>query len=56
MPLTDPTYVGQVASVTGSVVRVRLRDDIPSTLILIAGESYRVGQIGSFFSDPPGTC
>ena len=25
MPLTDPTFVGQVASVTGAVVRVRLR-------------------------------
>lgn len=54
MPLTDPTYVGQVASVTGSVVRVRLRDDIPSTLIMIAGESYRVGQVGSFFRIPLG--
>lgn len=54
MPLTDPTYVGQVASVTGAVVRVRLREDMPSTLVLIGGESYRVGQIGGFFRLPLG--
>src|ERR1043165_1898562 len=54
MPLADPTYIGQVASVTGSVVRVRLREDMPSTLVMIAGESYRVGQIGGFFRVPLG--
>lgn len=54
MPLTDPTYIGQVASVTGAVIRVRLRDDMPSTLVMIGGESYRVGQIGGFFRVPLG--
>ena len=54
MPLADPTYVGQVASVTGAVVRVRLREDMPSTLVMIGGESYRVGQIGGFFRLPLG--
>jgi len=54
MSLTDPTYVGQVASVTGAVVRVRLREDMPSTLVMIGGESYRVGQIGGFFRIPLG--
>ena len=54
MPLTDPTYIGQVASVTGAVVRVRLREDMPSTLVMIGGESYRVGQIGGFFRLPLG--
>ena len=54
MPLADPTYIGQVASVTGAVVRVRLRGDMPSTLIMIDGESYRVGQIGGFFRVPLG--
>ena len=44
------TYVGQVASVTGGIVRVRLRDDMSSTLLLIAGETYRVGQIGGSFA------
>ena len=54
MPLVDPTYIGQVASVTGAVVRVRLREDMPSTLVMIGGESYRVGQIGGFFRVPLG--
>lgn len=54
MPLTDPTFVGQVASVTGAVVRVRLREDMPSTLVMIGGESYRIGQIGGFARVPLG--
>ena len=54
MPLLDPTYIGQVASVTGAVVRVRLREDMPSTLVMIEGVSYRVGQIGGFFRVPLG--
>ena len=54
MPIGDPTYTGQVASVAGAVLRVRLRDDMPSTLVMIGGESYRVGQIGGFFRVPLG--
>lgn len=54
MPLSDPTYIGQVASVAGSLVRVRLREDMPSTLVLIGGASYRVGQIGGFLRIPLG--
>lgn len=50
----DATYVGQVASVAGGVVRVRLRDDMPSTLVMIEGYSYRVGQIGGYFRLPLG--
>lgn len=54
MATTDPTYVGQVASVAGGVVRIRLRRDMPTTLVLVEGESYRVGQIGGFFRIPMG--
>ena len=54
MSTTDPTYVGQVASVAGGIVRVRLRRDMPTTLVLVDGESYRVGQIGGFFRIPVG--
>ena len=39
---------------TGGVVRVRLRRDLPTTLVLVEGESYRVGQIGGFFRIPVG--
>ena len=54
MSITDPTFIGQVASVTGAVVRVRLREDMPSTLVMIGGESYRVGQVGGFLRIPLG--
>ena len=54
MASSDPTFVGQVASVAGGVVRVRLRRDMPTTLVLVDGESYRVGQIGGFFRVPIG--
>jgi hypothetical protein len=48
-----PTYVGWVASVRGGVVRVRLQS-LPTTLVMVAGESYRVGQIGAFLRIPLG--
>ena len=51
---SDPTYVGQVASVAGGTLRIRLRRDLPTTLVLVEGESYRVGQIGGFFRIPIG--
>lgn len=54
MASSDPTYIGQVASVAGGIVRVRLRRDLPTTLVLVEGESYRVGQIGGFFRIPVG--
>ena len=54
MALSEPTYIGQVASVSGSIVRVRLREDMSSTLVLIGGESHRVGQIGGFLRIPLG--
>ncbi|RYE11004.1 MAG: ATP-binding protein [Hyphomicrobiales bacterium] len=54
MASIDPTFVGQVASVSGGIVRVRLRHDLPTTLVLVEGESYRVGQIGGFFRIPVG--
>jgi DNA helicase HerA-like ATPase len=54
MPVHEPTFVGNVAAVKGAVVHVRLRDDISSTLLMVEGESYRVGQIGEFFRVPLG--
>ena len=35
-------------------MRVRLRSDMPTTLVMVDGESYRVGQIGAFFRIPLG--
>ena len=54
MPLHAPTLVGHVASVASGVVRVRLRDDVRSALVMIQGESYRVGQIGGLVRIPLG--
>lgn len=48
-----PTFIGRVASVRGAVVRVRLQG-LPTTLVLVEGESYRVGQIGAFVRIPLG--
>jgi DNA helicase HerA-like ATPase len=49
----EPTFIGFVASVRGGLVRVRLRDT-PTTLVMVRGESYRVGQIGGFVRIPLG--
>ncbi len=54
MSINEPTYIGEVASVTGGVIRVRMRTDMPSTLIMVEGDSYRVGQVGAFFRLPLG--
>ncbi len=54
MSRADPTFVGQVASVTGSQVRVRLQGDLPTTSLLVEGHAYRVGQIGAFMRIPLG--
>jgi hypothetical protein len=53
VPGEAPTFVGFVVSVQGGLVRVRLRKT-PSTLIMVGGESYRVGQIGAFLRIPLG--
>src|SRR5258705_8094584 len=50
----EPTLIGAVGSVNGGIIAVRLRDDMPSTLIFLAGESYRIGQIGAFYRMPLG--
>lgn len=54
MALHSQTLVGHVASVASGVVRVRLRDDVRSVLVMIQGESYRVGQIGGLVRIPLG--
>jgi len=53
MSTSDPTLVGHVDSVRGSIVTVRLRDAVP-TLVMLDGQSYRVGQIGAFMRIPLG--
>ncbi len=53
MSKSSPTYVGEVDSVKGAVVAVQLRDGMP-TIVMVGGESYRIGQIGAFVRIPLG--
>lgn len=48
------TFIGKVRSVTGSTLAIELDVNIGSTLPIIEGILYRVGQIGSFIKIPFG--
>lgn len=50
----DPSYLGTVASVAGSFVSVRLAPSVASGLSIIDGQTYRLGQVGSFVRIPQG--
>ena len=50
----DPTYLGSVASVSGSAVSVHLSESVASGLSIIEGRTYRIGQVGSFVRIPQG--
>jgi DNA helicase HerA-like ATPase len=50
----DPTFLGHVASVAGASVTVRLTESLASGLAIIGGQTYRVGQVGSFVRIPQG--
>lgn len=54
MKRADPTYLGVVASVAGSSVTVHLAESVASGLAIIEGNTYRVGQVGSFVRIPQG--
>ena len=50
----DPTYLGTVASVSGSSVSVHIARSVASGLSVIEGRTYRIGQVGSFVRVPQG--
>ncbi len=50
----NKTFIGKVRSVTGSILAIELDENIKSTLPIIDGILYRVGQIGSFIRIPLG--
>ena len=50
----DPTYLGTVASVSGSSVSVHLAQSVASGLSIIEGRSYHIGQVASFVRIPQG--
>ena len=54
MKKNNETLIGKVRSVTGSTLAIELDENIRSTLPIIDGILYRVGQIGSFIRIPFG--
>jgi uncharacterized protein len=49
----EATFIGQVTSVRGGMVQVRLRDT-PTTLVMVDGSAHRIGQLGAFVRIPLG--
>jgi hypothetical protein len=50
----DPTFIGTVQDVAGTSVSVMLASDTATGLSFYKGESYRIGQVGSFVRIPLG--
>jgi uncharacterized protein len=50
----DPTFLGVVAAVSGSSISIHLAMSVASGLSVINGQTYRVGQVGSFVRIPQG--
>ena len=48
-----PTLVGRIDSVKGGVLTIRLRESVP-TFMMVDGHSYRVAQVGAFLRIPLG--
>lgn len=51
---TDPTLIGTVQDVAGTSVSVALVSETATGLSFFKGESYRIGQVGSFVRIPLG--
>ncbi|MGT2501203.1 ATP-binding protein [Bradyrhizobium guangxiense] len=50
----DSTYLGKVAAVSGANLSIHLASSVSSGLSIIKGQTYRVGQVGSFVRIPQG--
>ena len=50
----DPTFLGEIAQVSGAALIVHLAQSVASGLSIIQGQTYRVGQVGSFVRVPQG--
>ncbi len=48
------TSIGEIDSINGNIISIRLFDNIKSHMPIIDGVVYRVGQIGSFLKIPLG--
>ena len=50
----DPTFLGNIAQVSGAELTVFLARSVASGLSIIQGQTYKVGQVGSFVRVPQG--
>ena len=50
----DPTYLGTIAAVSGAALNVHLAESVASGLSIFKGQTYKVGQVGSFVRVPQG--
>lgn len=50
----DPTHIGQVETVSGNSVTIKMAANYPSNMPIVDGTVYRIGQIGSFLKIPLG--
>ena len=50
----DPTFLGEIAAVSGAALNVRLARSVASGMSIINGQTYKVGQVGSFVRVPQG--
>jgi hypothetical protein len=50
----NPTHIGQVESVSGNSVTIKMASNYPSNMPIVGGTVYRIGQIGSFLKIPLG--
>ncbi|WP_261845010.1 ATP-binding protein [Aliamphritea ceti] len=52
--MNDPTFLGEVLSVSGSSILIQLTPQVRSGLLIIEGRNHRIGQVGSFVRIPQG--
>jgi len=50
----NPTHIGEVESVSGNSVTIKMARNYPSNMPIVNGTVYRIGQIGSFLKIPLG--
>lgn len=50
----NPTCIGEVESVSGNSVTIKMSSNYPSNMPIVDGTVYRIGQIGSFLRIPLG--
>ncbi len=50
----DPTYLGVIAAVSGAALNIHLAESVASGFSIFKGQTYKVGQVGSFVRVPQG--